>query len=179
MVREIGLLRWGLIPFWAKDSKIGSRLINARAETVHEKPSFRRAFKTRRCLIPVDGWFEWMNQAGGKQPFFLTSVSEEPLSFAGLWDSWEQQGHSLETFTIITTQACPILAEIHHRQPAIIQCQDMEAWLDPYTPQDSLLELVRNPHEGPFVQRAVSRRINSPRNDDPDVLSPLDEQDNY
>ena len=173
-VRAVGLLRWGLIPFWAKDVSIGSRLINARAETVHEKPSFRRSFKSRRCLIPVDGWFEWQSQEGGKQPYFLTSADESPLSFAGLWDSWTQAGQLLETFTIITTQACPDLKEVHHRQPAMIAPQDFHVWLDPETPEDLLLQLVRLPHEGPFGRRAVSRRVNNPRNDDAAVLQPWD-----
>ncbi len=172
--KAVELLRWGLIPFWAKDVSIGSRLINARAETVHEKPSFRRAFKSRRCLIPVDGWFEWQSQEGGKQPYFLTAADESPLSFAGLWDSWTQAGQSLETFTIITTQACPDLKEVHHRQPAIVAPQDFHVWLDPETPVDLLLQLVRLPYEGPFGRRAVSRRVNNPRNDDSAILQPWD-----
>ena len=171
--RTVRLLRWGLVPFWAKDISMGSRLINARAETVHEKPSFRNSFKSRRCLIPADGWFEWQSQKGGKQPYFLTAADEGPLSFAGLWDSWAKEGHVWKTFTIITTQACPDLHEVHHRQPAIIRPQDFDAWLDPETPADSLLQLVRLPNEGPFDIRVVSKRVNNPRNDDPDVLQPL------
>ena len=110
--RTAGLLRWGLVPFWAKDISNGSRKINARAETVREKPSFRRSFKSRRCLIPVDGWFEWPSQQGGKQPYFLTAADEGPLSFAGLWDSWDEADQRLETFKIITTEACSELSEI-------------------------------------------------------------------
>ena len=170
--KEVGLLRWGLVPFWAKDSTIGSRLINARSETVHEKSSFRRSFKSQRCLIPIDGWFEWKSQQGSKQPFFLTTTDEEPISLAGLWESWEKHGQSLETFTVITTQSCPALTEIHHRQPAIIQAQDFDAWMDPETPEATLLQLVRIPCEGPFNQRAVSKRVNNPRNDDPRILLP-------
>ena len=171
--RAVGLLRWGLVPFWAKDISIGSRMINARAETVHEKPSFKRSFKSRRCLIPVDGWFEWQSQQGGKQPYFLTAADEGPLSFAGLWDSWGKAGQRLETFTIITTEACSELSEIHHRQPAIIQPHDFDFWLDPKTPEDFLLELIRAPLEGPFDIRAVSKLVNSPRNNDPEILRPL------
>ncbi len=173
--RAVGLLRWGLIPFWAKDSAMGARLINARAETVHEKPSFRRSFKARRCLIPADGWFEWQHQAGRKQPYFLTAVDGAPLSFAGLWDSWDKEGHRVETFTIITTQACPALQEVHHRQPAIVRPQDFDAWLDPATPQTTLLQLVRLPHAGPFGRRAVSRRVNNPRNNDAKILQGADD----
>ncbi len=174
VIRAVGLLRWGLIPFWAKDATMGSRLINARAETVHEKPSFRRSFKSRRCLIPADGWFEWQSQGGEKQPYFLTIPNEGPLSFAGLWDAWTQEGHIWETFTIITTQSCPDLRNVHHRQPAIVRPQDFDAWLDPETPESVLLQLVRLPHEGPFDRRAVSRRVNNSRNDDAAILQPWD-----
>ncbi len=173
--RTAGLLRWGLVPFWAKDISIGSRMINARAETVHEKPSFRRSFKSRRCLIPVDGWFEWQSQQGGKQPYFLTAADEGPLSFAGLWESWNKADQRLETFTIITTDACSELSEIHHRQPAIIQPHDFDFWLDPETPEDFLLQLIRAPLEGPFGMRAVSKLVNSPRNNDPEILRSLGE----
>ena len=171
--RTAGQLRWGLVPFWAKDVSIGSRMINARAETVHEKPSFRRSFKSRRCLIPVDGWFEWQSQQGGKQPYFLTAADEAPLSFAGLWDSWDKAGQRLETFTIITTEACSNLSEIHHRQPAIIQPHDFDYWLDPEAPQDFLQQLIRAPVEGPFGVRAVSKLVNSPRNNNPEILRSL------
>ena len=118
--RHISRLRWGLIPSWAKDLKIGARLINARAETVHEKPAFRSAFKARRCLIPADGWFEWQRSGAGKKPHFLSLADGSPLSFAGLWERWTKGGEPVESFTILTTRAAPALAAVHPRQPAII-----------------------------------------------------------
>ena len=111
--RAIALLRWGLVPSWARDAKIASRLINARSETVHSKPSFRAAFRSRRCLIPADGWFEWQKTGSGKQPYFVTPADGSPLSFAALWEPWDHDGMPLETFTIITTAASPELEDIH------------------------------------------------------------------
>ena len=163
-------MRWGLVPSWARDAKAGTRLINARAESVHYKPSFRTAFRLRRCLVPADGWFEWQQAGRGKQPYYLTLADGSPLSFAALWERWDQGGAPLETFTIITTVASPGLEDLHHRQPAIIDPRWFTEWLDPLT---ALLELVREPYDGPFARRAVSTRVNSVRNDDPDVLTPL------
>ena len=171
----IDLLRWGLVPSWARDTKIGSRLINARSETVHSKPSFRAAFRSRRCLIPADGWFEWRQTGSGKQPYFLRLSDGSPLSFAALWERWDQDGMPLETFTIITTVASPELQDIHHRQPAIIEPRWFSDWLDPMTPHPALLEVVREPYCGPFEKRPVSTRVNSVRNDDPEILLPITE----
>ena len=173
--REIDRLRWGLVPSWARDARTGSRLINARAETVHYKPSFRAAFRLRRCLLPVDGWFEWQHRGRGKQPYYLTLADGSPLSFAALWERWDPGGAPLETFTIITTAASPGLKEIHHRQPAIIDPRWFTEWLDLRAPLPALLELVREPNDGPFERRAVSARVNSVRNDDPDILTPVPE----
>ena len=116
-IRTMAVLRWGLVPFWAKDVKIGARLINARAETVHEKPAFRSALRARRCLIPSNGWFEWKRTGGGKQPYFLALESGAPVSFAALWEQWGRDGQHIESFTIITTEASPGLTDIHNRQP--------------------------------------------------------------
>ena len=149
--------------------------MNARAETVHQKPAFRAAFKRRRCLIPADGWLEWRAENGAKQPYFITAPSREPVSFAGLWERWERGGEVIESFTIVTTAVSPALAAIHHRQPAIIRAVDFEEWLAPDAPQDRLLALARRSHEGPFDHWRVSRRVNSAQNDDPDLLLPLDE----
>ena len=171
--RAIAKLRWGLVPAWARDPKMGSRLINARAETVHEKPAFRAAFKRRRCLIPADGWLEWREEETGKQPWFIARASGEPVSFAGLWERWEKGDEPMETFTILTTAASPALEDIHHRQPAILEAEDFDAWLAPGAPQDRLLALARRSHEGPFERWPVSRRVNNARNDDPDLLLPL------
>ncbi len=173
--RAIARLRWGLVPPWARDAKIASRLINARSETVHSKPSFRAAFRSRRCLIPADGWFEWRQTGSGKQPYFLTPAEGSPLSFAALWERWDPGGEPLETFTIITTAASPELEDIHHRQPAIIEPRWFSMWLDPMTPHPVLLDLVREPYCGPFEKRPVSTRVNSVRNDDPEILLPITE----
>ena len=172
--RAIVKLRWGLAPGWAPDMKTGARMINARAETVHQRPAFRAAFKRRRCLIPADGWFEWREEEGGKQPWYITAAGRDPVSFAGLWERWERGPEPIETFTILTTEASPALDPIHHRQPSILDAGDFEEWLASDTPQDRLLALARRPHEGPFEHWRVSRRVNSSRNEGPDLLLPLE-----
>ena len=196
-MRSMAVLRWGLVPSWAKDVKIGARLINARAETVQEKPSFRSAFRARRCLIPANGWFEWKRTGGTgpsrgttgsrgtgggtgtggtggvKQPYFLALEHGSPLSFAALWEQWGRGGQHLETFTIITTEASAALADIHDRQPAVVDPDDFTDWLDPGTPPETLQEIIGTPHEGPYEIRPVSDRVNRVANDTPDILAPL------
>ena len=152
--RNIAELRWGVVPRWAKDPKIGSRLINARAETVHEKPAFRAAFRRRRCLIPADGWLEWRKEESGKQPYFITSARREVLSFAALWERWEAGEEPIESFTILTTGASAALADIHHRQPTIIGAGDFDEWLEPSTPPERRLALARCAYEGPLQSLA-------------------------
>lgn len=174
--REISVLRWGLVPFWAKDLSIGSRLINARAETVHSKPSFRAAFRQRRCLVPADGWFEWSSVAGQKQPYFIASKDANPLSIAALWESWDKEGETLETFTLITTQATSELAKIHHRQPALVASENWDAWLSPDSTSRSLLDLVQTPFDGPYRFHAVSKRVNNVRNNTAEILDPYSEE---
>lgn len=176
--REISILRWGLVPFWAKDTSISSRLINARAESVHSKPSFRNAFRKRRCLVPANGWFEWSTVPGGKQPYFISSEKSRPMSVAALWESWEREEEPpLETFTLITTQASPDLSKVHHRQPAIIDSDNWNLWLDPNTSSAQLLDLVRTPNLGPYQYFAVSKRVNNVRNNSVDILEPSSETD--
>ncbi len=174
--RAIAQLRWGLVPAWAKDNKMSTRRINARAETVHTKPSFGAAFRSRRCLVPVNGWFEWLPTGRGKQPYFLALADGSLPSFAALWEHWSRDGDSLESFAIITTAASPALADIHRRQPAIIDPDRFDEWLDPTSSVPLLLELVRNPPADPYERRAVSTRVNSVRNDDPGILDPASEQ---
>ena len=174
--RTMVQLRWGLVPSWARDVRIATRLINARSETIHTKPSFGAAFRSRRCLVPADGWFEWQRTGYGKQPYFLALGDRLPLSFAALWEHWGKGNNSLESFTIITTMASPELADIHHRQPAIIAPDCFDDWLDPTSPVPRLLDLVREPYGGPYEKRAVSTRVNSVRNDDPDILAPRSER---
>ena len=174
--RFIAKLRWGLVPFWAKERKVGSRLINAQAESVHDKQSFGTAFRFRRCLVPANGWFEWQRTGHGKQPYFLALADGAPLSFAALWERWDKGGEPLESSTIATTAASPGLADIHHRQPAIINLDRFDDWLDPTSPVPRLLDLVRQPYAGPYERRAVSSRVNSVRNDGPDILVPVSEK---
>ena len=170
--RSLALLRWGLVPSWAKDAGIGARLINARAETVRDKPAFRSAFRARRCLIPANGWFEWKRSGATRQPYFLALEDRSPASFAALWEQWGRDGRHLETFTIITTEASPALSEIHDRQPAVVDPDDFTDWLDPDTPMDTLQEIIGPPHEGPYEIRPVSDRVNRVSNDTPDILEP-------
>ena len=170
--RVITRLRWGLVPSWAKDVGIGARLINARAETVSDKPAYRTAFRARRCLVPANGWFEWQRTGRGKQPWFVALADGAPVSFAALWERWNKAGNSLETFTIITTEACTGLADIHHRQPAIIHSDHIADWLDPAAQPDQLLDLVREPCAGPFEKHPVSTRVNSVANNDASILAP-------
>ena len=125
---------WGLVPFWAKDISIGNRMINARSESIAEKPSFRNAFKKRRCLILADGFYEWKGEKGRKQPMFITLPDHKPFAFAGLWETWnkkDDQDSIYKSCTIITTQASESIRDIHHRMPVILKQQVFEPWLDP------------------------------------------------
>ena len=171
--RVIALLRWGLVPFWAKDVGVGSRMINARAETVRDKPAYRAAFRSRRCLVPANGWFEWQGSRGAKQPWYIALADGSPLSFAALWEWWDRAGDGLEAFTLITTEACEGLADIHHRQPTIIRPDRFGDWLDPASPSDQLLDMVCRPCTGPFEKRPVSTRVNSASNNDAAILDPV------
>ena len=168
--RTIKALRWGLLPPWAPDMRMGARLINARAETVHERPAFRHAFKRRRCLIPANGWFEWKRAGKERRPFLIEAADEAPLSFAGLWERWERRREVVETFAILTTSAHPDLAELHARQPAVIAPSDFGAWLDPDATADELLAMARTPHPGPYKAIRVGSLVNNVRNDNPEVV---------
>ncbi len=174
--RRFVWLRWGLIPAWAKDPAIGSRTINARAETVAEKPAFRAAFRERRCLIVADGFYEWKTEAGGKQPYRITLVDGGPFALAGLWERWAGPpgGEAIESCTIVTTEANARLRAIHPRMPVILAPGAFDPWLDPATPGAEAQGLL-----GPYPSEAltyyrVSPRINSPANDDPALIEPLD-----
>lgn len=167
-------LRWGLIPSWSKDSGIGAKLINARAETVREKPSFRDAFKRRRCLIVADGFYEWKKQSGKKQPFHFRLTSGEPFAFAGLWERWHSpDGDTIETGTIITTIANDLAATVHDRMPVILQPDEYDRWLDP-TPDLDDLQALLNPYlTDAMTAFPVSLAVNSPTNDSPECVNPL------
>ena len=168
---------WGLVPFWAKDVSIGSRMINARAETVSQKPSFRNAFKKRRCLIPADGFYEWTGEKGKKQPHYVTIPSGEPLAFAGLWESWTNKDDEsvYKSCTIITTAASESIREIHHRMPVILDPKFHEKWLDVEIQDPKELEPLLQDgiiHEMKYY--SVSTFVNSVKNNDPNCIKPID-----
>jgi putative SOS response-associated peptidase YedK len=167
------MLRWGLIPSWAKDVAIGSRMINARAETVAEKPAFRHAFQRRRCLIPADGFYEWEKRPdGGKQPWRITLEGSAPFAFAGLWERWSgPDGSEIESCTIVTTEAAKSIAAIHERMPVMLGPSDFSTWLRG-TPDEAQAQL--HPYRGKLAAYPVSPRINSVRNDDDTLLQPAD-----
>ena len=166
--------RWGLVPWWAKDLKMGARMINARSETVHEKPAFRSAFRRRRCLIPVNGWFEWKREGGEKQPYWIRPENAEVFSLAGLWERWEKGEEPVETFTVLTTAASRALSGLHHRQPVIVEDADVDEWLDLAAPEDRVIELARAAFVGPFDVWPVTRAVNNARNDAPELLRPIE-----
>ena len=167
--RELALLRWGLIPSWSKDPSIGARMINARAETAAEKPSFRNAFRRRRCLVPADGYYEWKIEAGRKQPYFHQLASGEPFAMAGLWEQWRSpEGELTETYAILTTESAGTARQIHDRMPVILAPPDYEAWL--YSPDPGGLLRPWAWAGALFSVRRVSTRVNSPRVDDPQCL---------
>ncbi len=172
--REATYLNWGLVPFWAKDPKIGSRMINARSETAAEKPSFRAAFKYRRCIVPADGFYEWKRENNAKQPYLIGMESGEVFGIAGLWEHWEQDGSVIESCTLLTTDANEQLAPLHHRMPVILEPQDYDEWLDPTVQKaDPLLHLMRPLSGGELCAFPVSKVVNNPRNEEPMCVEPL------
>ena len=177
--RELVFLRWGLIPSWAKDEKIGNRMINARGETVAAKPSFRHAFKKQRCLIVADGFYEWKKLSGKKkQPYLIHAKNKEPFAFAGLWESWRSGDGELESCTIITTNANGMMETLHDRMPVILNRDDYETWLDPDFREADALEKLLAPCPDDFLEAyAVSTLVNSPRNETAECLEPLPDAD--
>ena len=171
---RLDMLRWGLIPGWASDMKIGSRMINARGETLAQKPSFRSAFKKRRCLVAADGFYEWSHVGGQKQPFYVYLKSGDVFAFAGLWESWHTpEGTILESCTIITTAANALIGEIHDRMPVILPPTAYENWLHDATPSHSLQQLLVPYPAAEMEVYRVSNAVNIPKNDTPACLKPL------
>ncbi len=169
--RELVLLRWGLIPFWAKEAKIGNRMINARAETVAEKPSFRSAFAKRRCLVVADGFYEWQKTGGKKQPYFIHRQDDEPFAFAGLWESWKHGEEEIQSCTIITTTANAVMEPLHDRMPVILAAEGFPVWLDPeFKDRESLKGLLRPCDPDLLEAYPVGTQVNNPRNDSPEIL---------
>lgn len=188
---RMGLLRWGLIPSWAKEPSIGSRLINARSETVGEKPAFRSAFARRRCLVLADGFYEWKKAEeagaaaagqgrGGKTgrpskiPQWIHLPSRDVFTMAGIWERWAPpDGDSLYTFSILTTEAAAGIRHLHHRMPVIVGPDARATWLDPESSPETLKGLLRPYEEESFQAFPVSSKVNSPRNDDPTLIDPV------
>jgi putative SOS response-associated peptidase YedK len=170
---EIHALRWGLIPSWAKDPSLGNRMINARAETVHEKPSFRSSLKKRRCLVPVDGFYEWQVRDKEKIPQYIRLRTGGLFAFAGLWSEWDSGTEILRTFTIITTSANRDLESVHHRMPVILHPEHYQDWMA--SSSDNYLKLLKPLDEGLLDHYAISKTVNSPKNDSEECIAPVAE----
>lgn len=170
---HLAWLRWGLIPSWAKDESIGSRMINARAETLTEKPSFKGLLRSKRCLIVADGFYEWKQENGSKIPMYMTLKSGEPFAFAGLWDLWKSPGgEHIHSCTIITTEPNDLVASIHNRMPAILLPGAYAEWLDPDMRDEQALSRWLAPYPaGEMIARPVSRLVNDPRHDSPELIA--------
>lgn len=167
--RLVKSMHWGLVPHWAKDKAIGNRMINARAETVAEKPAFRQPLSKRRCIIPVNGYFEWAQDT--KQPFYFTAREDSQLlAFAGLWEVWRDDNGELESCTIITVAANDMMRPIHHRMPCSLEAEAVASWLDMATPVKDAVQLLQPADETALTYWPVSRAVNNPRNDTPDLL---------
>ena len=168
---------WGLVPFWAEDTAIGYKMINARSETVATKPGFREAFKKRRCLILADGFFEWLQQKGGKQPMFISRPDQAPIAFAGLWESWHSKeipDQAYRSCTIITRQAVGPVSKLHHRMPVILDPGAYDAWLDPdHQDPQSLGEMLQTNALTDLVFHPVDKAVNSARKNDPSNIRPV------
>jgi len=170
---ELAMLRWGLVPFWAKDPSIGNRMINARAETVAEKPSFRSAYKKRRCLILADGFYEWRKEGDGKTPYFISLADESPFAFAGLWEHWnsKESDESLQSTAIITTAANDFMAQLHQRMPVVMLPEQAERWLG--GDMELLSKVIDN--SPAFRAWPVDRKVNNARNEDATLIDPAGE----
>ncbi|NIV17613.1 MAG: hypothetical protein GWN47_04210 [Woeseiaceae bacterium] len=161
--RELALLKWGLVPFWAKDPTVGNRMINARAETVAEKPAFRAAYKRRRCLVLADGFYEWHKENGGKTPYYISLADEQPFAFAGLWEHWQSKeiDESIESATLLTAEADDFMAQLHHRMPVILEPDTADRWL---SGDDGVIDYAI--HHSPKLRAwPVDRTVNNPKHE--------------
>ena len=166
------MLRWGLIPSWSKDDSFAFKMINARAETIDQKPSFKNLLTRRRCLIPADGFFEWKKEEKSKTPYRFILENEKPFAFAGLWDSWKnEKGETLYTFTIVTTSPNKMIEEVHDRMPVILNDQGEKIWLDPNTEDKKVLKELLIPYPSELMDKyQVSSYVNSSRNPGPKAI---------
>jgi len=170
--RELATLKWGLVPPWSKEPKTEFSTINARAETIDQKPAYRSAFQNRRCLIPADGFYEWAKLPdGSKQPYFINLADDKPFAFAGIWERWERDGLLLDTCSIIVTESNELMRPIHDRMPVILSRDHYDAWMNPKQHETRILKnlLVPYPSKRMKAQR-VSTRVNNPRNDDAELI---------
>ncbi|MGD9851825.1 MAG: SOS response-associated peptidase [Nitrospirales bacterium] len=174
--KEYVQLRWGLVPSWARDPGIGHKMINARAETVAEKPSFRNAFKLQRCLILADGFYEWKREGKAKQPYYIHMKDDRPFVFAGLWEHWKQgDDPPLESCAMITTGPNQVMEPIHHRMPVILHPDDYLFWLDPAMQDPQSLGVLLNPYPASDMEAySISSLVNNPRNETPLCIQPAE-----
>lgn len=173
--RECVELKWGLVPSWAKDASIGNKLINARAETVAEKPSFSKAFKHQRCLVLAEGFYEWKREGKTKQPYYIRFKDGRLFAFAGLWERWEKQDPPLDTCALITTSSNALMESIHNRMPVILPEQSYASWLNPGLNNTVYLSGLLEPYKAEEMEAyPVSTVVNNPRNDSPLCIGPLD-----
>jgi len=166
--RELTMLRWGLVPFWAKDPSIGNRMINARAETVAEKPSYRAAYRHRRCLVLADGFYEWHTEGGVKRPYYISAADGEPFAFAALWENWQSKvsDESIQSTTLITTAANEFMSTLHHRMPVVLRSETADRWL---AGEDDLVDFAAS--HGPELRAwVVDRCVNNARNEGEDLI---------
>jgi putative SOS response-associated peptidase YedK len=161
--------KWGLIPSWAKDSSIGHKMINARSETITEKPSFKNAFKTKRCLVIADSYYEWKKTEQGKIPFRIKVKNQNILAFAGIWEIWNKE-ETIKSFSIITTQAVKDLSDLHERMPVILPFENMKAWLNDSLSQEEALFLIKECVKNDFEYYEVSKNVNSPYNENENLI---------
>jgi putative SOS response-associated peptidase YedK len=170
-VREMAPMKWGLIPHWAKDPKLGYSMINARSETVAEKPAFRGSFRARRCLVVADGFFEWRHEGKTKEPFYVSIRDGGVMPFAGLWDRWQDpEGESVETFTIITCASNELVSQLHDRMPVIVDQRDFDTWLDSTAPTEKVKELLHPYPAGRMTLWKVGALVNNPRNESDECI---------
>jgi putative SOS response-associated peptidase YedK len=166
--------RWGLVPFWAKDPAIGNRMINARAETITEKPAFRQSFNRRRCLVMADGFYEWQQDSEGKRPYFICRGDKQPFGMAGLWDQWAKgPGDPLRSCTVITLPANEFMQRLHHRMPVLMDWDAARQWLEPAAVSQQLRQLLLGSSTIALQAWQVSNRVNNPINDSADLIVPV------
>jgi putative SOS response-associated peptidase YedK len=171
---EPAALKWGLVPSWADDPAIGNRLINARAETVAEKPAFRSAFRQRRCLVLADGFYEWQKVGRTKQPYRFRLRDGAPFAFAGLWEHWERDGRALDSCTVLTTEANALVKPLHERMPVILAPADFDRWLDPKAAKGPELQALLRPYPAEAMAAyPVDPRVNNARHNDAECVAPL------